>query len=290
MNVAIIGLGNISKYYIEIFNNYPNYKLIAGVDISETPTLIKLRNSGIKTYNSYVALELHEIDMVCILTPPTTHFELVNYFLNKDIIIYCDKILSLDIIEVENVFNLKHKNLHVVYHYKYSSELIFFNNNYKLSEFDEIKISLKDPYYSNNNFEERSLSLGGAWLDSGPNALSLLSTFIDLSKLKLIKQEDKKNNNIDYYHRRKYRYLNKKVVIEITWGKVNNKTTTIKTSKDLIEINHTNQQVIINNNIKFEAKGNRLINHYKNYFSFLNKEIDYKNTLLIHRKLLEEVK
>lgn len=287
MNVAVIGLGKIAKYYIEAINANPNYKLVAAVDQIRTELFEKLESKNIKMYDDYQKLDLTNIDNIYILTPYENHEKIIEYFLLFNKNIFCDKLVSLDLIKAQKIISTA-KLLNVVYHYRFGSEVIFFNSHYKIEGIEEIIIDINDPYYSEGKIIEQAVSLKGAWLDSAPNAFSLLAMYLDINQLKLIKKEVEYWEDIDYYQSRMYLYFNKKVIINIKWGTENNKKTTIKTKRGDIILHHTEQEVIMDGSIVFKNNQNRLQTHYQNFFSFhTDIKLSENEILAIHTKVLE---
>ncbi|MFA7435808.1 MAG: Gfo/Idh/MocA family oxidoreductase [Bacilli bacterium] len=291
MKVAIIGLGNVSKYYIQVFSSSPNYTLVAGVDLEETRQYLNLKGQGVKLYKDYQDLKKEDIDLLCILTPYERHSEIIKYFIDSDIKILVDKLVSLNLDEVKEILDYtiyNKRKLNIVYHYRYGSEVLYLKERFDLSNFQDIYINIQDPYFINNQITKDGKSLGGAWMDSAPNALSFLSLFLDVSKLKLEKIEEREKNGVNIYNLRVYSYFGKRVIIEINWNEINNKETIIKTNSDLIKVQHSNQEIIVNGNLVFKNTSERLLTHYNNFFKIFNNEQQVlKEVLEIHKKLLE---
>lgn len=87
MNVGLIGNGYWGKILESKLKKYFNVVFIA--------------NSETKYYN-----ELDNVEWVFIATPTETHYEIVKMCLNKGLNVFCEKPLTLDIAQTNELFDL----------------------------------------------------------------------------------------------------------------------------------------------------------------------------------------
>lgn len=103
-DIGLIGFGYWGKI---IYKNLKElgYKVIIFDKFGIEEGLIRSEDKIVKTYE-----EINEVDKVFIVTPCESHKEIVSYFLNKKINVFCEKPLSLTFKESMDLFDLAKKN------------------------------------------------------------------------------------------------------------------------------------------------------------------------------------
>ena len=86
-NIGVIGCGKWGKKIIKELEKISNVKFIY--------------NSS----NDYKNFEKN-IDWIFILTPDSTHYKLAKYFIKKNINVFCEKPLTVEIKQAENLIKL----------------------------------------------------------------------------------------------------------------------------------------------------------------------------------------
>lgn len=298
LNVGIIGIGRIASKYINPIKGDKKFNLLALCDIKESVKEISQENNTL-FYTDYKEMLLNEeIDLVVITTPPTTHFEIAKHCLHnkKNVILEKPAVLNMD--ELNTLFQISKENkvtFDVIFHWMHGNEVLYFKE--KIQEFGEIKgmeLSVYDPYTDDSlRIKDEYIGLSGSWYDSGINCLSFLSLFVDVCKLHLEKKEyimDEKSNQ-DIYSEHMYRMDDRQFSIKVDWRYNNNhKFTKIFFHKDVMYMDHSSQSIYINNKLLVNLNnGDRLENHYKNYFATYDaKSISHDAIFDIHRILLRD--
>lgn len=131
---AIIGFGNIGFYYsldkkrtntwshFEAYNKIKNTKTVAIVETNNKKRLkIKGKFPKINLYKNLDDLlsSEHNIDIISICSPTSTHFEILKKLIKKNIkIIICEKPICSSITQAKEIYNLskKRKSIIVVNH------------------------------------------------------------------------------------------------------------------------------------------------------------------------------
>lgn len=281
MNVGIIGVGRIAKKYINPIINDEKFNLIALCDINESVEQISVKYN-LRYYSDYKEmLRREKLDLVIITTPPKVHFEIAKYSMLHGKNVVMEKPAVLNIEELENLIVLSKENnvfFDVIFHWKYGNEVLYIKDQIK--EFGEIKrieSTVLDPYTDKNLYiKDEYIGLQGSWYDSGINCLSLLSCFVDVSQLNLMKKEyiwDEKSG-LDLYSIHEYRVGNVDISIKVDWRyNCNHKYTIVYFHKDILYIDHSRQIILLNNQLLVDLDdGDRLENHYKNYFKLFNEK------------------
>lgn len=298
INVGIIGIGRIAKKYINPIYKNPKYNLFALCDVKKTEEQTAKKYNAL-FYTDYKEMLLHEdLDLVIITTPPNTHFEIAKDSLlhKKNVILEKPAVLHME--ELDVLFELVKKNdlsFDVIFHWMYGNEVIYLID--KMETFGNIRrieCTVLDPYTDENfHIKEEYIGLEGSWYDSGINCLSMLSCFIDVSKLYLTEKKyiyDEKNNQ-DIYSKHQYVMDDMDITITVDWKyHANHKYTKIYFAKDILYVDHSRQMILLNNKLLVDLNdGDRLENHYKNYFErYGNDSIDIAKIRTLHHILLRD--
>ena len=294
MRVAVIGLGVIATKYIDAMKRSDQIDLVFACDLIETQLWHRIchETACIKDYKQ---IPLNQVDLVFITTPPETHEVIANYFIEHGTKVFLEKPATKDYTSTKRLINYAkehHTYFDLIFHWLYGNEVIYLKNHLDLiKDFDECHIQVFDPYY-NTKIDPTRLHLGGAWLDSGVNALSFLSLFISLNDLKLIDkyQTIDESSGLDYEQHREYKLNNQNIKIDIKWDeKTNLKITAFKKGEHTIIIHHSNQQVILDGKVIYDGNHfDRLSTHYYNFFNQIQTHTyDLNRVDHIHQKLFE---
>ncbi len=114
-SVGVIGRGKWGQKIIKILRYCSSVKYIIG------------RNTDYKKCST-------DIDWVFILTPNKTHYKICKFFLKKGVNVFCEKPLSPNLRQANNLYNLAKKNKVLLYvddiEIFKNKKIKFFKNNY----------------------------------------------------------------------------------------------------------------------------------------------------------------
>jgi len=311
INIAIIGLGHVFDYQIRALYSINELNLVAvsDIDINKKNKISK----NIKFYKNYKEMILNEkIDVVLISVPNKLHFEVAKYCLENNLNILLEKPATLKIEDFQKLINVsKQKNLVfvVAFHAMFAKDLIWFFDYYKSFKEKTGKIisfycGFFDPYIVNNKLKEGANSLLGSWIDSGINALSVISKLIDYKSLSIKESKLSYISNINPYGEVQGSVMLNfdsyyEGIIDTNWTlNLNCKKTHLRFENQKIEIvlNHSKQNVvkIENGKKKILASfgGERLVNHYIGVFKdyvvhYKNKTTNLDLAYKLHKILLD---
>ncbi len=201
IGVGLIGLGEISKVHIDVLKTYPNISILFGVD-QNSKVGEKFTTECCEPFytSTEKAFDDHQPQLVVISTPTHTHEEVLNQVLSISNAsqILVEKPLAENSYIMDRLFTLKPelqfaRRVFVAHHFSFSPEVLWATQ--LMAKYPEwglpINISsvFYDPYIA--NIDSAVSSLTSSWIDSGPNQLSILSRWIDLSQITHIKFFDK---------------------------------------------------------------------------------------------------
>lgn len=294
IEVGILGLGHIGYYHIRALQDLPEYQLKAACDLN--PELEKNLPDDVTFYHASDDFFSDDIyDTVVITTPNDTHYHLGWEALEAGKHIIMEKPATNSIEELITLEERsKKKGLHIyhAFHAAKGFEMAWFRNYYNqeknrntLGPITGFSSTFYDPYIQDDLIKSEAHSLQNPWVDSGVNAISVLSEIMDIESLSPFVSSKPQFNITGNFIRARvhFSFAIEGIghtgigIIDTDWSLgINQKKTHLffAFSGNCIELDHTNQKVILispDNQYRllknFEKKGDRLYNHYIGVFS-----------------------
>ena len=193
MKIAMVGLGHIAKFQLDALESLESIKLVGAYDIrSERAGLLP---SSVRFYESLDdLLENCEADLVLVSTPNVTHYEIGKLVLEHNRSLILEKpCCSTEAEVVDLIETAQRRGLFfvVALHATYARDVEWYLKQISTGKINYGPLSgfycgFFDPYYDTGTLKQSAQSLGGAWFDSGINALSVIGRFIDPTRLELV--------------------------------------------------------------------------------------------------------
>ncbi len=292
--VGIVGLGTITKHYIEGLEKSEILELCAVCDTNINAASKDLFSSFVFYENFRDMICTEKLDYIIISTPPESHFEIAHFALINGVNVIIEKPAVLSIEQYGFLVNTaKNKNLifEVMYHWQNGSEILAFNKMYDKNKISKIIVNIFDPYCKNGKtINKDKVKLCGAFVDSGVNALSMIKMWLPFENVEIINTATKrcKNTNLPIFAIVNLKIDGVFVNITINWTEnLDLKQSTIVYDGRNIEINHTRQFIKDGDKTYVFDDMPRLKTHYYNYFKNYSENIDTQASYLIHKILFE---
>lgn len=189
--IGVLGVGNIFQHYLKALNYVPEVRIKSVFDTTEKDVDGSLHFCK----DMRDILKDPEIDAVLVSTPPGTHFGLAKKVLmaKKDVILEkppVEKASQLrDLGGIANTFG---KKVFASFHAAYCLALRQLLRSMEVTDkgtfhpkFGMLKMvssNFYDPYVIKGRLKDE-INLGGSWIDSGPNALSVLLLLVNDVKI-----------------------------------------------------------------------------------------------------------
>lgn len=110
LTFALIGTGGIAQTYAQAFRESGCCQLVAAADVNENSAKAFAEPFGAKTFSDYKnSAENAEFDAVIIATPPNTHLEIAEFFMNRGKHVLCEKPLCLTAAEAKKMLETAEK-------------------------------------------------------------------------------------------------------------------------------------------------------------------------------------
>jgi D-galactose 1-dehydrogenase len=310
LKLAIIGIGHIAKYQIKAIDHSPHIVLTDAFDIDSNANASLSKD--VRFHDSFEAMLNHAVaDIYLISTSNNSHFSIAMQLLERKKHILLEKPVCVNANELKLLTDAIHKSntfFHVAYHAGFARDVQWWlhQNKDELGRLTDFNAGFFDPYIANGSLKKEASSLGGSWIDSGINALSVITQFISASDLSLHTSRMTKVDGIECAQIQGHAVFsftsqNKtgQGIIDTNWSLgINEKSTCLWYEKGKILLDHSNESVYQLNDdgatlIK-DMRNNheRLTNHYIALFedlchAFSLKQGNLEFTTGIHKLLFD---
>lgn len=97
LRFGLVGAGGIAQAYAQAFRESETGRVVAVADVREDAARALAEGLGAQAYDSYpVMARRARLDAVIVCTPPVTHADVVQHFLEHEIHVLCEKPFTLD--------------------------------------------------------------------------------------------------------------------------------------------------------------------------------------------------
>lgn len=117
LKIGVLGAGHLGKIHLRLLNKSPKYKLVGFYDVNTDYAKEIEKDFGYPFYSDYNKL-LEEVDVIDIVTPTLSHFEMAKMAIEKGKHVFLEKPITNTVEEAEQLIVLakKHKVLGQVGH------------------------------------------------------------------------------------------------------------------------------------------------------------------------------
>lgn len=286
MKLGLIGAGHVFVYQMKVLEQLGFDVIVCDVDNSK---LINIQNKV-----NDCRLLLGKVDLVYVSTPPSTHFEIIKFFLENGIFVISEKPLVTDIKELEELSKLMNNNFYNIFHFAFGDEILWFKNSeYKSLIPNQIKCYINDPYVENSHIKDEQVGLHGSYLDETINPLSALVNIyggtLKYVNSSLIKY---KGDIHDYRSYSLFKLGDIDVSVDVVWNDFNDRSKYIDIYYDdiTLRLDSMNSSVIdlTHNKVLFKSSETRMYKHYLNGLTdFLNNKTNKDISFMLNGEILK---
>lgn len=286
IRLALVGLGHVASHQIAAVERTDGIRLVAGCD--NHPDMARRLGDGVSFYPSInELLSAGHFDIVMISTPNREHFH------HGELVIDAGKDLILEKPAVEKKQQLDQlvrkaersgTFLYFSLHAAFGPEVIWIqrqiaDGDLSLGKLRRFCCFFYDPYIVDQNLKRGAKSLGGSWMDSGMNALSVIGNFVESSELQLADSQMRASAELDCSEIEGLVSVESEGArgfIHTSWltGR-NQKSTLLGFDDDEVLLDHSRQKVSTGRGkcreslFAYQGPQHRLTNHYIGVFSDL---------------------
>lgn len=197
--VGIIGMWDISKYYIQALYELKKKIEIIGCDIKKMEP-----NKKIKIVQNYKNKYLKDCDLIIITTPPTKRIEIINYFLKlgKNIVIEKPAVTTRkEYNNLEDLMKHYNKKIYLAYHNLFNPIIDKIWNILKVLKYNKIDIKYWEYIYNYHKNQNKWIFTKDYWgciRDSVINIISIILFYKDKLSIKKIRVKKRFIDMEDY--------------------------------------------------------------------------------------------
>ena len=202
---GILGPGNIARDFAQALNRVNGEVYAVASRNKERAEKFARENNVKKAYGSYdEIIKDKDIDVVYIATPHSNHYEYIIKSLNNNKHVLCEKAITVNERELEEVLKIARENNLVLeeamtlFHMPLYEKFIKKINNEDLGKVNMVQVSFGSfkEYDENNRFFNLDLA-GGALLDIGTYALSFARYFLSSMPEEILSTVKKAKTGVD---------------------------------------------------------------------------------------------
>ncbi len=320
--VGIVGLGSIFEHQYKALALLPeSFQVTSLCDINRC-SLDKAcnfitgvnNNSNVESFgNIEDLLEFGDIDTIIVATPPSTHFELVRKCLEQGKNVILEKPAVLIWAQLEDLVNLAHEKnltLYSAFHAAFAPEVLWYRSNmdmirkkYAIGNMVKIEHCFYDNYVVDGILIKGKETLGGSYIDSSVNELSVAASLVDLQNYKIQHISKECLANTETVCRSKLILVDQQTDMTIecdtdwTLGVNKKQTQVFYDDGTIVTLDHSSQFASLSGQTKkmlfaYSGELSRLVSHYyclfKDAAHHLKKNMSNGElSLKIHKVLLE---
>jgi D-galactose 1-dehydrogenase len=298
IRLAVVGLGGIWSWQAQALDRLPQFRVVAACD--NDPSRRAFAPEDVPFFDDYRGVISPEsVDAVLVSTPYKTHFEIAQAALSSGLHVLVEKPAAQELADFHALCSLatsRHVSLVVALHFRFAPEVIWAGaylsteDGKSLGPLSGFWAGFYDPYGIDPDIARPFNSLGGSWLDSGINALSVVGRFCDLSRFGLLRSSFRRlpPNDVEVRGQATYQMTDPIGVmrvcgtIETNWLSVVNQKTTFlffRESGSYVCLDHTAQTAHIFRSGRIHRKEEcssgrqRLLNHYLGVFADFHQHL-----------------
>jgi len=289
IQIALVGLGHVASYQIAAIDLTEGVELAAACDLD--PDCAMQLPESVEFHSSFEKLlSAGQCDVVMIAAPNREHYRLGRLAIDADKALVLEKPAVESRRQFDDIVNAATNSdvfLYVAMHAAFGAEVLWLtrqleSDSLNLGEIRGFQSSFRDSYIAQNRLTNGAASLGGSWMDSGVNALSVLGNFIELQDLHVSSSRMRASDGLNCSETEGLVELESDTVrgnIHTSWltGQ-NHKTTRLLFEQDEVLLDHSIQnafkgakesrQVVYS----YDGPLHRLTNHYVGVFTDLVRQ------------------
>ncbi|CAN5597055.1 Gfo/Idh/MocA family oxidoreductase [soil metagenome] len=186
LRFALIGTGGIAQTYAQAFQTSDCCQLVAVADINQNSANAFAEPFGAKSFSDYKTLaEKAEFDAVIIATPPNSHPEIAEFFMNRGKHVLCEKPLCLSVAEARAMIETAEKTgvvFTMATKFRYCEDVVKAKAILASGVLGEI-VQFENAFTAKVDMSKRwnskkEISGGGVLIDNGTHSVDIIRYFL----------------------------------------------------------------------------------------------------------------
>ena len=286
LQLALVGLGHVATRQIAAIEQTDGLHLAAACDIDADAA--KRLGDSVRFYTSIDELLTNDpCDIVMISAPNREHYRLARQVIDsgKGLVLEKPAVETQDQLkDLMSAIEAGNSLACFALHAAFGAEVLWLcgeldGNELNLGPLRGFESSFYDPYVIDGALVAGAASLGGSWMDSGVNALSVLGLFLDPGELRVASSRMREPGSLECSETEAVVELETDAArgtIHTSWltGR-NHKSTLLHFENDSVLLDHSDQKAYRGTGTSrqpvfvYEGPLHRLTNHYVGVFADL---------------------
>lgn len=192
IKLAIVGLGQVSQHQLAALAVSDGFTLVDACDTNAEQSCVLPRHVAFhSSLDDLIACS--SADLYVVATPTATHYEIAKHLLEAGCDVVVEKPCAANeqqFLELVDLAAEAHRFFYVAFHAAYANDLLWFLDEMRsgglaLGRLSFFHAEFYDPYIAAGKLLSPAHSLGGSWIDSGINALSVIGSLIPPEDLRI---------------------------------------------------------------------------------------------------------
>ncbi len=186
LKFALVGTGGIAQTYAQAFQQSDCCNLVAVADVNENSAKAFAEPFGAKAFSDYKILaENAEFDAVIVSTPPNTHLEIAEFFMNRQKHVLCEKPLCLSVAEAKQMIETAEKTgvvFTMATKFRYCEDVVKAKAILASGVLGEV-VQFENAFTAKVDMSKRwnsqkEISGGGVLMDNGTHSVDIIRYFL----------------------------------------------------------------------------------------------------------------
>jgi D-galactose 1-dehydrogenase len=194
IKIGIVGLGHAGSHTIRAITECSDAFLLAAT-CDRNPELARLTPEIPFFTTTEDMISICDLDAVLVSVPYLEHFDVAAIAIGAGLDVLIEKPATESIEKFDELVALARQykcNIFSLYHAAFGREVTWLVKNFEsvirqFGAISYIKCGFYDPYFHNGEVQPIARNLGGSWLDSGINALSVIARLIPSFQIEAIR-------------------------------------------------------------------------------------------------------
>ncbi len=228
LKFALIGTGGIAQTYAQAFQTSDCCQIAAACDTNEASAKAFAEPFGARIFSDYKTLaENAEFDAVIVATPPDSHTEIAEFFMNRGKHVLCEKPLCLSVAEANRMIETAERTgvvFTMATKFRYCEDVVKAKAILASGVLGEV-VQFENAFTAKVDMSRRwnskkEISGGGVLIDNGTHSVDIIRYFLGaIEEVLAVETSGTQNLDVDENVKLLAKTVSKTIAsVDLTWG------------------------------------------------------------------------